>query len=175
MNVTNIETFVNALLARQGRLFHFTDSQNIANIRQFGLLPTAQLASNGIVAVTGGDAASLAIDQAKGFDNYVRLSFCRKHPMSHVAMERGGITELRILRICPSVLLRQGAKIADRVATANDAKIANANDIIHEMDFKATYTWIDWSVPENRARRNAAEKWEALIPGAIAPNLILDL
>lgn len=117
--------------------------------------------------MTGGDEASLGIDEHRGFDNYVRVSFCRSHPMAHLAMERGSIIQLRILRICPTVLLREGVLIADRVATANDAEIAPANEIIGRMDFEAAYKFIDWKVAENQVRRNAAEKWEALIPGLI--------
>lgn len=125
--------------------------------------------------VPGGDAASLGIDQEKGLDRFVRLSFCRNHPMSHVAMERGSIIERRILTVCPTVLLRDGALLADRVATANDAVIDLADGMIPRMDFHATYNYLDWSVPENYARRNAAEKWEALIPSAIAQGLIVGL
>ena len=63
--------------------------------------------------------------------------------------------------------------ISDRVATANDARIAGANEMIQEMDYEATYRFIDWNIPENHARRLAAEKWEALIPGTIGSDLIL--
>jgi ssDNA thymidine ADP-ribosyltransferase, DarT len=171
--VSNIEKVVKALQAARGRLFHFTDAANIDSIREFGVLPTNALDGLGIKAVTGGDDSSLSIDRHKGFDHYVRLSFCRSHPMAHVAIERGSIKQLRILQICPTVLLRKGVLIADRVATANEAEVGEAEDMIAKMDFEATYRFIDWRVPENQARRNAAEKWEALVPGAIGPELIL--
>ena len=138
-------------------------------------MSTDELVRRGIIHVTGGDEVSLGIDKAKGFDRYVRVSFCRHHPMSYAAIERGSIEQLRIMRVCPTVLLRPGVMIADRVATANEAEIGYANDMILKMDYEATYKWIDWSVPENQARRNAAEKWEALIPDHIASELILDL
>lgn len=173
--MSNIELFVKALQANRRRLFHFTDARNIASIKQVGLWPTRDLGMLGIRPVTGGDAASLVIDQGKGLDAYVRLSFCRRHPMAHVAVERGSIEQLRIMSVCPTVLLRDGVLLSDRVATANDVQIATPNELLHKMDFQATYQYLDWSVPENQARRNAAEKWEALIPSAIAPDLIIGI
>lgn len=173
--MSDIENFVTALRAVNRRLFHFTDGRNIPSIKEHGLLPTDELVRRGIIHVTGGDEASLGIDKAKGFDRYVRLSFCLNHPMSKEAVDRGSIEQLRKVRVCPTVLLREGVLIADRVATANEAKIADANEMILNMDYEATYKFLDWRQPELWARRNAAEKWEALIPGAIEPELILGL
>ena len=102
----------------------------------------------------------MSIDQAKGFHRYVRVSFCYSHPMGHVALGRGSIKDLRIISICPTVLLHKDVLIADRVATANDAEIGPAEDMIGKLDFQATYEWIDWSDLDGQARRNAAEKWE---------------
>ncbi|HUR36948.1 MAG TPA: DarT ssDNA thymidine ADP-ribosyltransferase family protein [Terriglobales bacterium] len=141
--MSNIEKFVGGLQALRGRLFHFTDSRNIESIKQHGLLTTQELRERGIFAITGGDEASLGIDTAKGFDRYVRLSFCRHHPMSHDARERGSIEQLRILRVCPTVLLREGVLLADRVATANESELGPADDMILKMDYEATYRWMD--------------------------------
>lgn len=168
----NIDNFVRRLQAMPRRLFHFTDSRNLPSIRELGLLPTSELRARGIEIVTGGDSDSLGIDQHRGFDRYVRLSFCPSHPMSHVAIQRGNIEQLRILSICPTVLLRDGVLVADRVATANDAEIGAAEDMIERFDFQAAYEWLDWSAADGQARRHAAEKWEALIPEVIAPDLI---
>lgn len=162
-----VEKFVEAMVRARRRLFHFTDSRNIELIQRHGLLPTSQLRDQGIAAVTGGDDDSLGIDRHKGFDQFVRVSFCRSHPMSHTAKERGTIQEIRILKICPTVLLRDGVQMADRIATANEAVVGPADDMIPKMDLLATYQYLDWKIAENRARRAAAEKWEAMIPGTI--------
>lgn len=162
-----VEKFVEAMVKNKRRLFHFTDSRNIDGIRQHGLLPTAALELHGVNAITGGDADSLGIDRHKGLDQFVRLSFCRNHPMSHTARERGNIGEVRILTVNPTVLLRDDVKLADRVATANEAEIGIPDEMIPKMDILATYQYLDWKIPENYERRNAAEKWEALIPGTI--------
>lgn len=171
----NRDAFVTMLQSTNRRLSHFTDSRNIDNIRKYGLLPTRALHFLGIDTIYGGDEASLHIDSQKGFDGYVRVSFCRKHPMSHDAVKRGSILDVRILRICPTVLLRDGVLIADRVATAHGAVIDHPDVMINKMDFEATFRYLDWNIPENHARRLAAEKWEALIPTAIEPALIYNL
>lgn len=165
MSVTN--RFVEAMNKNRRRLFHFTDSRNIPSIAGSGLLATAELRQRGIDVVIGGDADSLGIDTHKGLDKFVRLSFCRTHPMSHVAKKRGSIETVRILTIKPDVLLRDGVRIADQVATANEAIIGDPDEMIPKMDLLATYQYLDWNVPENYDRRSVAEKWEALIPGTI--------
>ncbi|MET3725221.1 DarT ssDNA thymidine ADP-ribosyltransferase family protein [Sphingomonas trueperi] len=168
----NLQDFVAQLQKERRRLYHFTDKENLPSIRRVGLVPTAHLAFLGIVAVTGGDDGSLAVDRARGFDQSVRLSFCEHHPMSHVAQERGGIKSLHVLNVCPSVLLLNGVRIADRVATSNDAVIGDASEMIEKIDFDATYRYLDWKVAENHGRRLAAEKWEILIPAVIPPALL---
>lgn len=170
-----VEKFVEAMVKNKRRLFHFTDSRNIDGIKQHGLLTTATLAIRGIPAVTGGDDDSLGIDRHKGLDQFVRLSFCRNHPMSHTAKERGSINQVRILTVDPLVLLREGVRLADRVATANEAQIGDPDAMIPKMDILATYQYLDWNIPENYERRNAAEKWEALIPGTILQQDIFGL
>jgi hypothetical protein len=173
--MTLIEQLVAALQQNRRRLFHFTDSRNIASIRQHGLLSTRTITEQGLQAVTGGDAGSLHVDRQKGLDALVSLSFCRSHPMAHVAQQEGRIEEVRILTVCPSVLLRDGVLFSDRVATANDATIAAANQMISRMDLSATYQRLDWSTADGQQRRSAAEKWEALVPGVIPVDLIFGI
>lgn len=170
-----IQQFAAALQQNRRRLFHFTDSRNIPSIQQHGLLPTVAINEMGLDVVTGGDAISLQIDHQKGLDAFVSLSFCRSHPMAHVAREEGRIESVRILTICPSVLVRPGVLFADQIATANDAKIDPAEEMIALMDLTAMYQRLDWKTEEGQRRRNAAEKWEALIPGVIPPELIFGL
>lgn len=170
-----VQDFVAELQRHKRRLFHFTDERNIASIKAAGLLTTRTITQFGIATVTGGDSASLQIDQQKGLDAYISLSFCRSHPMSHVAREEGRIQTIRILTVCPSVLLWEGVLIADQVATANAAIIGRADEMIPKMDLVATYQRLDWGTQEGQSRRNAAEKWEALIPKGIHPSLLFGL
>jgi hypothetical protein len=170
-----IEEFVAALQKTQRRVFHFTDARNIPGIREHGLLPTRTINERGIAVITGGDDGSLYVDRQKGLDAFVSLSFCSSHPMAHVARQEGRIEAVRTLRICPSVLLRPGVLFADQVATANGAKIAPPNEMIPLMDFPAMYQRLDWRTAEGQQRRAAAEKWEALVPDPIPPDLIFNL
>jgi hypothetical protein len=170
-----IGQFVSGRLAAGKRLFHFTDARNIQNIKRCGLLSTRELRKLRIPVVTGGDNTSLSIDQRKGFDAFVRLSFCPSHPMSHVAVERKTIENVRVLSVCPTVLLRPGVLLSDRVATANDARIGEAENMIGTFDLEAAYSFLDWNVAENHARRSAVEKWEVLVPSLIATDLIRGL
>lgn len=117
--------------------------------------------------VTGGDEASLAIDTHLGLDEHVHLHFCGTHPMEFRAREEGRILTTRYIKVSPNVLLRDGVLLSDQVSTANAANIRPANELVPKMDFEVTYTRTDWRIPEIQARRRAAEKWEALIPGAI--------
>lgn len=169
------ERFVEALVRARRRLFHFTDARNIPGIIEHGLLPTSTIMERNINVVTGGDEASLQMDRQKNLDAHVSLSFCRSHPMSHVAKEEGRIETLRIITVCPTVLLRPGALVADQVATANAATIRSPEEMIPLMDMTATYDRLDWGTMDGQQRRAAAEKWEALIPGAISTDLIVGL
>lgn len=171
----SIEEFVAALQQARRRLFHFTDSRNIPSILEHGLLPTKTINERGLNVITGGDDGSLHLDQQKGLDGLVSLSFCRSHPMSHVAKEEGRIDAVRILTICPSVLLRPGVLFADQIATANAAKIASPNDMIPLMDLTAMYQRLEWGTAEGQQRRATAEKWEALVPDPIPAALIFGL
>lgn len=162
------EQLVEALLKNSHSLWHFTDHRNISSIQALGLLRTAELRRRGVVSVTGGDEASLAIDTYKGFDEYVRLGFLRNHPMAHVAIQEGRIEQVRRLRVSPKVMVAPGVLISDRVATANGAVIKPSDEMVASLDFEVMYKRTDWRVPEIQARRRAAEKIEILIPLDIA-------
>jgi len=100
--------------------------------------------------VTGGDLTSLSIDAHKGLDSLISLSFCVSHPMSHVAQEEGRIDQLRILQVCPTVLLRDGTLVANQVATANDAVIERPDVMLPQLDFVAAYERLDWRTRKDK-------------------------
>jgi hypothetical protein len=125
--------------------------------------------------VTGGDDDSLGIDRYRGYDGYVRLSFCKNHPMEYVARQAGRISDVRKLRISASVMARPGVMLADKVATANDARVLPIAELMNEIDLEATFQRIDWRVPANLERRRAAEKWEILVPDCVEPDHITGL
>ena len=96
-----MQKLLQALTAPQPRtLYHFTDSRNVASIRQHGLLSLAALHDRGIaVAACGGDEDSRRVDARLGLDRFVHLSIMDQHPMEKIARDRGSIVAARYLRI----------------------------------------------------------------------------
>lgn len=63
-------------------LYHFTDRANLESIKNNGGLWSCRyLCSNNIHTLPGGDENLQSIDRKCGLDDYVRLSFCERHPM----------------------------------------------------------------------------------------------
>lgn len=145
-----VAEFVDRSQQLKRMLYHFTDARNIEGIRQHGLLPTSVLKATSLPMVTGGDLTSLSIDAHKGLDSLISLSFCVSHPMSHVAQEEGRIDQLRILQVCPTVLLRDGTLVANQVATANDAVIERPDVMLPQLDFVAAYERLDWRTRKDK-------------------------
>jgi len=165
-----IDDFVAALQQSNRRLFHFTDSRNIPGILEQGLLPTQMINEQGLQVITGGDAGSLHVDRQKGLDGHVSLSFCRSHPMAHVARVEGRIEIVRILTICPSVLLRPGVLFSNQVATANDAKIASPNEMIPLMDLHRLTRVTQWHAYVRSKRRGLGDSTSLRSPCRCSPS-----
>lgn len=83
------------------KLYHFTDRANLLSIfKSGGLLSWWTCEQNKIkIQKPGGDATSRHLDQSMSLENFVRLSFCRVHPMLHNAKDDGRITNPIILEI----------------------------------------------------------------------------
>ena len=66
-------------------LYHFTSKENIPSIKKYGgLFSWHYLDSNGIkISVPGGDSMSRDLDKKYNLQDYVRLSFCKDHPMAY--------------------------------------------------------------------------------------------
>ena len=66
-------------------LFHFTDASNLESIRKNGLLTWKKLDEMKIAAKMNSSELSHKLDSRKGLADFVRLSFCKKHPMMYIA------------------------------------------------------------------------------------------
>ena len=62
-------------------LFHFTDASNLDSIREHGLLAWKKIETDKIECKMNSSALSHRLDAAKGLSDYIRLSFCRRHPV----------------------------------------------------------------------------------------------
>jgi hypothetical protein len=102
-------------------LYHFTDSSNIVSIKENGGLYSWWSANEkGIfIPKSGGDDLSKNLDIRYNLQDYVRLSFTKKHPMMYVAQNDGRISDPIILKISPEIVFWKDTKFSDRNATAN--------------------------------------------------------
>ena len=118
-------------------LFHFTDSSNISSIKERnGLYSWDYSIRNGIpVSKYGGNEFSRNLDLSKGAQNYVRLSFCKDHPMKHTAIKDNRITNPVLLELSCELIYHTGTKFCNINATRNDAIISDSFDYFKCIDF----------------------------------------
>ena len=85
-------------------LYHFTDAKNLDSIRKYGLLSWITLGKNNLYYEPVADDLSHELDSKKGWENYVRLSFCKYHPMGQTRANKKN-SEIVILKISPKILI----------------------------------------------------------------------
>lgn len=102
------------------KLYHFTDRANLPSIRANGGLYSWYYCQQNNITIPkpGGSPTSWILDQRKGLQNFVRVSFVRDHPMLYIAQQDGRITSPVVLEIS----IEQIYKSATRYATQNAAK-----------------------------------------------------
>ena len=120
-------------------LYHFTDRDNLeAIIKNGGLYSWKDCQEKGITILKpgGGGPGSLSwqLDERRGLEHYVRVSFTRQHPMMYVAMNEGRISNPVILEIDLDVLYDENVKYANMNATRNGVNIGDTLS-----DFKAIH------------------------------------
>jgi hypothetical protein len=76
-----IEKIINKLIEHNLSFHHFTDSRNIPSIRQNRLLSINQILRKGMTSITGGNDCSQSIDTRFGMDDFVHVSFIKRHPL----------------------------------------------------------------------------------------------
>lgn len=128
-----------AVLDKYGitKLYHFTDRENLESIiHNGGLYSWADCDGKGIaISKPGGSDTSRSLDKRNGLQNYVRVSFTRKHPMMYVAMSDGRISNPVILEIDLEVLYDENTLFADRNAVKNGAKVGKSFDDFNRIHF----------------------------------------
>lgn len=102
------------------KLYHFTDRANIPSIKANGGLCSWYYCQQNDITIPrpGGSSTSWILDERKGLQNFVRVSFVRDHPMLYIARQDGRINNPVILEIS----IEQCFKLATRYATQNAAK-----------------------------------------------------
>ena len=121
------------------KLYHFTDRENLQSIiNNNGLYSWADCEEKGIIIVKpGGGEPSRKLDKKHGLQNYVRLSFTKRHPMMYVAKEDGRINDPVILEINPEILYEEDTLFSDKNAASNDAHVGGTLDDFKKIHFKS--------------------------------------
>ena len=150
-------------------LRHFTDTRNLARIKELGgLYSSAKLREMGVEdIVCGGNQWSLDADQMSRMDRYVHLCFRGNHPMEHIAVVEGRIEKSAFLYVDAKIMKKDGVLFAPGVSNKSGMKTCTMEQARDMIDYQVLYTRTDWNDPEINARLCAAEKCEILVPDHI--------
>lgn len=120
--------------------YHFTNAQNYHSIIKYGgLFSRKFIVDNGIESSCsfGGNDLSYKIDTERGMSDYVRLSFCKNHPMQYrLKLEH---QNLILLQIKPEVALLESTMFSDcNAASAKAILGSDLNFLGNMVDILAT-------------------------------------
>lgn len=134
----NYDSFRQVLLGHGISCFyHFTDERNLENIRKYGGLISWYSCAKHEIGVTsaGGDSLSRNLDVRYGLQDYVRLSFCRDHPMAYKHKLAG--KNLVLLQIKIDVALWEETLFSNMNATDNEHSHGSSLNDLKRIDFAA--------------------------------------
>lgn len=118
-------------------LYHFTDKRNIPSIKRHGGLFSWQYCdTHGIkIPSPGGIGFGRNLDQRYGLEDYVRLSFCKEHPMKYIAMKDGRIQNPVVLLIDVEVIYLNETLFSDMNATKTGHNTGGTIDDLNKVRF----------------------------------------
>ena len=156
-------------------VWHFTDEANFESIKaNGGLLSLAELQRRKVeIPVAGGNEWSHEADVRAGVEDFVHLALIPNHPMLFRAKQDGRIATPYWLKIDQSLLALDGVRFTNDVSNKSGVQLLTPAEAEHQIDWEVLFTRTDWSDPDVRARRQAAEKSEILIPRSVPLSLIL--
>lgn len=118
-------------------VYHFTDAANLTTIEKYGLQSLKNILSKNIeVKYFGAEELSHELDQRKGLDKYVHLSFIKDHPMYHVAKNRGSLRKPIWIELDASILYEDTTLFCDSVANQSNASIFKLDKVLKYVDFE---------------------------------------
>jgi hypothetical protein len=147
-------------------LFHFTDESNLESISKRGLLTWKKLGEQQVPARLNSSELSHHLDVKAGLADFVRLSFCKKHPMMYVALHKKRISRPVVLEIKLEAVSRRGVLFCEINAASTAAKVSEDPSVIHFEAVKAS------SLRELAASEQRFFQGEVLVPDWIPPHLI---
>jgi hypothetical protein len=110
------------------KLYHFTDRSNIESIMKHGHLYSWKYCEENNIAIPapGGNQESRKYDSDKKLENYVRVSFCPRHPMLNRVTRDGSVKEPVFLEIDPEIIYWNGTKFSNMNAARKDVMIGES-------------------------------------------------
>ena len=133
------EAIRNYLISNGVRCFyHFTDKKNLKSIRQNGGLHSWKSCEENGIAIhnPGGSSLSRELDMAYGLADYVRLSFCKDHPMAYRLYQKG--YNLVLLKIKVDVAWLKDTLFSDINAADSDHHHGGTLDDLKRVNLEAT-------------------------------------
>lgn len=151
-------------------LYHFTDSRNLASIREHGGLFSWQECKKREIkiAAPGGDGYSRIRDRSKDLGDYVRLSFRVDHPMRHAAERYRRIQNVEFLKIDPSVIYLRSTLFCVMNANSTEARIGGDLETFEQIKFDLATGTRRW---DTQAEKNFSQA-EVLVRGHVPLDLI---
>lgn len=156
-------------------LYHFTEASNLPLIKsRKGLYSWSYLLSHSMkIPSPGGNDTSRGLDRDKGLEDFVRLSFCKSHPMAYrIHKESEGRANLVLLKIKIDVSMFESTLFSNINATDKRAIIGSDKDFLEEnLDFEAiSLDWCWGSDPRHKPRQ-AEVMVKTFIPSKYIVNL----
>lgn len=151
--------------------YHFTDVKNIPLIKDLGGLCSWDfLYKNNVkIPFQGGDEESMKNDRKFGLEDYVRLSFCKKHPMEYRLQQRGA--KLVMLRISVEVAKFANTLFSDmNAADSRHTHGGQLSDLL-KVNIDATKTGIAARDDINFKLRQAEVMVKTFIPSDLILNI----
>lgn len=126
------------------------------------------------IPAPGGNEWSHDADSYKGMDRFVHLCLRPTHPMEYVARLDGRVVMSRFLSVHTDVLQIDGVRFTAGVSNKADVETHSMDEAMGMIDFDMLYGgWKNWNDPEIKARLQAVEKYEILIPDCVPFGMIL--
>jgi hypothetical protein len=119
------------------KLYHFTDPENLPSIRQHGGLLSWYYCEQHNIRIPRPDESptSWILDQEKGLQNFVRVSFVSDHPMMVAAERDGRLVRPVVLEIEPEVVYLLNSRYANQNAARNSVLTSNSFEYFSSIHF----------------------------------------
>lgn len=150
-------------------LYHFTDRSNVAKIRETGGLYSWKYLDDHcmIVPRPGGNDVSRGLDSKYGLEDYVRLSFCKIHPMSYRLKKEGA--DVVFLKISLDPIILKDTLFSDMNATDSLHKHGGTLDDLKRVHLECTK--LDYAEGEDKKYKQAEVMVKTFLPAKYILNL----